>query len=238
MTLVEICIDDPGGERAAEEGGAGRIELCAVVAVGGVTPSIGAVEAALAGCSLPVQVLVRPRPGDFVHDDAELALMVRDIARLRDLAGDHPGRLGVTTGALTPECHVDTDAVRRLVDAAGPLHTTFHRGFDECPDLLAALEDLAHCGVARVLTAGGPGPAREHLPTLRALVEASAGRVGILAGGGVRADHVAELVAQTGVTEVHLRAQGPGRPHEGILRTDAELVRATVAALGPPRTAS
>lgn len=228
MTLVEICIDDPGGELAAQEGGADRIELCAAVASGGVTPSIGTVQRALERTNLAVQVLVRPRPGNFVHDNHELDIMCRDILWLRCLARDYPGRIGVTTGAVMPDHRIDGSGLARLVEAADGLPVTFHRGFDECPDLLGALADLADAGVQRVLTAGGPGAARDHLPELRSLVAAGQG-VEILAGGGVRSDNVAELVATSGVNQVHLRAQAPSS--KGYDRTSLDLVAELVQVL-------
>ncbi|WOQ16924.1 copper homeostasis protein CutC [Raineyella sp. W15-4] len=229
MTLVEICADDPGGEVQAEQGGAGRVELCAVAASGGVTPSIGTVEQALEHTGLPIQVLVRPRPGDFVHDRYEVDLMCRDIAWLRRLADGHPGRLGVTTGVVTPDRRVDRAGLARLVDAAGGLPVTFHRAFDDCPDLPAALADLVAAKIRRVLTAGGPGRAHDHVPELRALVSAAGHDLEILAGGGVRSDHVAQLVAATGVSQVHLRAQAPSS--RGYARTSADLVAELVGAL-------
>lgn len=228
MTLVEICIDDPGGELAAQQGGADRVELCAIVASGGVTPSVGMVEQALEQTTLAVQVLVRPRSGDFVHDDDEIDLMCRDIGWLRRLAADHPGRLGITTGVVLADHCIDRLGLARLVEAAGDLPVTFHRGFDECPDLLVALADLAKAGVRRVLTAGGPGPARDHLPQLRDLVAAGE-NVEILAGGGVRSDNVAQLIAATGVSQVHLRAQVPS--YKSYDRTSADLVAGLVRAL-------
>ncbi len=203
MTTVEICVDDVEGALAASSAGADRVELCAALAEGGVTPSAGALAAIGARApALSVTVLVRPRGGDFVYSPVELEVIGADIAAARRILPV----VGVTLGPLSPRGRVDRRALDAMVAAAGPAPVTFHRAFDTLADQPAALDELVEAGVARVLTSGGAATALAGAPALRALVVQAAGRIEVMAGGGVRADHVADLVDATGVTAVHLRA--------------------------------
>ncbi|WP_348790065.1 copper homeostasis protein CutC [Leifsonia sp. NPDC080035] len=204
---VEICLEDLAGVRTAEAAGADRIELCAALSEGGITPSIGTVAAALgAVTTMGVNVLVRQRGGDFVFDADELDAMVGDIRAIRGLPNPSGVPLAFVVGALNPDGTVDLDATRALVDACGDAPVTFHKAFDQTPDLAAALETLIGLGVARVLTSGGAPNVIDGEDALVRLVAQSDGRIAVLAGGGVRPANVAELVRRTGVTEVHLRA--------------------------------
>ena len=198
--LVEACVDTVAGARIAERAGAGRVELCAALHDAGTTPSAGAIAAATTAVGIPVFALVRPRGGGFVHDDEELDVMRRDVLVARAL-----GAAGVVVGALRRDGRVDADAIARLVEAAGPLPVTFHRAFDLAPELAEALETLASLGVRRVLTSGGAPTALEGADALAALVRQAGDRVAILAGGGVREAHAAELVRRTGARELHVR---------------------------------
>lgn len=198
--LVEACVDTVAGARIAERAGAGRVELCAALHDAGTTPSAGAIAAATAAVGIPVFVLVRPRGGGFVHDDEELDVMRRDVAAARAL-----GAAGVVVGLLHRDGRVDAGRTARLVEAAGPLPVTFHRAFDLAPDLAEALETLASLGVRRVLTSGGAPTALAGADALAALVRQAGDRIAILAGGGIREAHAAELVRRTGVRELHVR---------------------------------
>lgn len=233
MVEVEIAVQDAAGARVALSEGADRVELCAALAAtGGLTPSLGVIEAVVAA-GLPVHVLVRPRPGGFRYDDDEIALQVRDVCH-----AVRAGAAGVVVGVLDERDEVDRDAVARLCDAADGLDVTFHRAFDVVADRIAALRMLAVCGVGRVLTSGGAASVAEGVDELAALVAAGSG-VQIMAGGGLRAADVAEL-RRVGVDAVHLSASvvredrgavGPGGGEgRSCLVTDPERVRAVVAA--------
>lgn len=201
---TEVCVDSVAGVRIARDGGADRVELCSALEVGGVTPSAGLTLAAVE-VGLPVHVLVRCRPGDFVYSDDEIAVMADDVA-----AAVAAGAAGVVIGALTPDGEVDVVTTGRLIAVAGPASVTFHRAFDLTPDPMAALDALRALGVARVLTSGQAARALDGAPLLAALVRRSGadGPV-ILAGGGVRPESVGALIAGTGVTEVHFSARAP-----------------------------
>jgi len=198
--LVEACVETLEGSLAAEEGGAGRVELCASLEVGGLTPPDSLLHQFVRRLSIPVVVLVRPSPGSFVLAEPQLAQLVEQIRRAVDL-----GAAGIVAGALTPEGSIDPHAVSAVLAAAHPLPVTFHRAFDEVVDQAAALEVLIRLGVSRVLTSGGAATAAGGASRIRALVEQAAGRIGVLAGGSVRAHNAEALVRETGVTELHSR---------------------------------
>jgi copper homeostasis protein len=207
-TLVEICLEDVGGARLAAAAGAEALEVCAGLSDGGTTPTLGFVRHCAAEApGLDIRVLVRPRAGDFVHSPQEVEVMAADIEATRAGVED-TARLGFVIGTLEPDGSIDTDAVRRLVAACGDAPVTFHKAFDSVPDKPAALALLADLGVSRVLTAGGAGPAVDHLPLLSDLVRRGGEDVRIAVGGGVRPGNVARIVAETGAREVHLRAPG------------------------------
>lgn len=198
--LVEACVDTVGSAVAAEAGGAGRVELCAALGEGGTTPSPGTVALARERLTIPLFVLVRPRGGDFLYDADDVEVMRRDVAAARAAGAD-----GVVLGALTADGRVDAAVTRALVDAARPMRVTFHRAFDVARDQAEALEALVALGVDRVLTSGGAPSAAAGTARLTALVRRAGGRIAVLAGGGVRAENAAALVAATGVREVHVR---------------------------------
>lgn len=241
---LEICIDGPASARAAQAGGADRVELCANLAEGGVTPSLGMIRAVRAAFDRGLMVLIRPRGGDFLYDADELAAMREDIRIARELGAD-----GIVIGCLTPDGTVDRDACARLIEAAGPLEITFHRAFDLSRDLPESLETIAGLGIRRILTSGGAPDAPAGLAVLARLVEQAGPRLSIMPGGGVTPGNIAAIVGATGVHEVHLsaRATAPspmrfrndscamgeftrGREYE-IRRADAALVRAAREAL-------
>jgi copper homeostasis protein len=207
--LLEACVETLSGAIAAEEGGARRVELCVTLEVGGLTPPDALIAECVRHLSIPVFVLARPVPGPFVLSSSELDRLLGDIR----MAADR-GAAGVVAGALTMAGTIDERALEAIVAAAGPLPVTFHRAFDAAADQLSALDVLARVGVARVLTSGGAATAAKGAPRIRALVEQAAGRIGILAGGSVRAHNAAALVQATGVTEIHSRTtENPAEVH-------------------------
>ena len=201
--LVEAAVESLAEARLAVAAGAQRLELCANLAVGGTTPDLGILNEVLQWATVPVQVLVRPRGGNFVYTGDELTALLRDIALVRE-AGAH----GIVTGALTSGGRIDLPATMQMLEAARPLRLTFHRAFDATPDHFRGLAELRELGVERVLTSGGAATAEAGIPVLAQLVTRAAGRIAIMAGGSVRANHARRIVEQTGVSELHLQA-GP-----------------------------
>lgn len=217
MTLLEVCLDDVDGAIIADQRGADRIELCTGLADGGTTPSIGTVATVLRSVQrIGVQLLVRQRGGDFVYSRTELDAMCADIEAFRALAaapGVDGGTGGVTVGfvlgALTPDGAVDVSAMERLLAATGSAPVTFHKAIDVTSDLRESLRAVIDLGIGRILTSGGQPSAVAGSDMIADLVQRSAGRVQIMAAGGIRPDNVAGIIARTGVPEVHLRAATP-----------------------------
>ncbi len=233
---VEICLTDLASAAAAAEGGADRIELCADLASGGVTPSLGLVRSACRGV-VPVHVLIRPRAGDFAYSEAELDAMALDVGHAREA-----GASGVVLGVLRDDATVDLRAVARLVAEARPMAVTFHRAIDLTPDPPGSLDALVALGVDRVLTAGGRGPARRGVGAIRDLVGRAAGRVEIMAGGGIAEADLPGLLDATGASAVHL-GSGVTRPAPAAgpfgarpAAVDAERVRRIVRLVRRGRT--
>jgi copper homeostasis protein len=200
--VLEICIDSIGSARAAAEGGADRVELCANLPEGGVTPSAGLIRSVRSIFPGEVMILIRPRGYDFLYDEAEMEAMLHDIQLARALGVD-----GVVIGCLTAEGCIDQDRCRRLTDAAETLDITFHRAFDMARDLPEALETIVALGIRRVLTSGGHPDVPSGQSTIADLVRRAAGRLSIMPGGGVTELNLAEIVRQTGVREIHLSAR-------------------------------
>lgn len=217
MTLLEVCLEDIDGAVTAERCGADRIELCAGLIEGGTTPSVGTVRTVLRSVErIGVQVLVRQRGGDFVYSTVEIDAMCADIEAIRGLSMPQGVRLGFVLGALNGDDTVDRVATERMLSACGDAPVTFHKAFDRTRDLDAALGSLIEMGIGRVLTSGGAATAVEGAESLARLVERAAGRIAILAAGGVRPHNAAALIARTSVAEVHFRAVAPiagGRRH-------------------------
>lgn len=221
--LYESCVDTLAAAIASAEGGAQRLEMCANLDVGGTTPDAALVAHCVAAVDIPVFVMVRPRGGAFVYDAHEAEAMLRDIAMMK-AAGAH----GLVFGTLTRDGDIDTLLMRRLIDAARPLPVTCHKAIDDTRDLPAALDALCALGVDRVLTSGGAPTAAEGATMLARLVAQAGERLTILAGGGVRAHNVADLVRAIGVREVHAKLLGisgePAQPADVMRHAVADFV--------------
>lgn len=197
--FIEACCPDLSSVRTAVQAGAGRIELCEELGIGGVTPSETFLRQALdvAG-DVPVNVLVRPRGGNFVYTPDEVEQMLRSIRMCRAA-----GANGVVIGALLADGTVDIGTVSRLVREADGLDITFHRAFDESADLAKALEDIIGLGIKRILTSGGCPTAYLGRFVLRDLVLQAAGRITIMPGCGILPSNLNEIATITAATEFH-----------------------------------
>jgi len=196
--LLEITVESVDRALAAERGGADRIELCADLGNGGLTPTVELMRNARATLQLPIFAMVRPRRGNFVYNNDEIAVMKSQIIQARD-----SGMNGIVLGVLRQDKTVDVAGLRNLIVFAAPLPVTFHRAFDETPDLFLALEDVISAGATRILTAGGASKAPHALETLTKLVEIAAERVIILPGSGIHAENFAGVRRATNAREFH-----------------------------------
>jgi copper homeostasis protein len=201
--LLEVCLDSVESALAAQDGGADRVELCDNLLEGGTTPSFGSIEAARKRLNIGLQVIIRPRGGDFLYSALEFEIMKRDIEVCKELGVD-----GVVIGILDADGNVDAARTGELVALARPMNVTFHRAFDVAHDAKASLETLIDIGIDRVLTSGQEATAFEGLDTIRELVERAGERIIVMGCGGLNERNTAKFVAQTGVREVHMTAFG------------------------------
>ena len=200
--IFEVCVDSVEGALAAQAAGAQRIELCDNLVEGGTTPSLGMLQLVRESLTIDVNVIIRPRGGDFCYSGLELEVMRRDILAVRQA-----GANGVVLGLLKPDGSVDLENTRLLVAAARPMSITFHRAFDLCREPAKALEALCGLGIERILTSGQKNTALAGLDCISALVRQAAGRVIILAGGGINEHNVGSILAHSGVSEIHFAAR-------------------------------
>ena len=201
--LCEVCCGNLQSALNAQDAGAHRIELCSAFALGGITPSYGLVEQTRKRVKIDINVLIRPRSGDFLYEPEEVAVMISDIQACARM-----GVNGVVIGALDPYGNIDVDSCRALVAVAKHLglSVTFHRAIDRTRDIYGALEDVISLGVDRVLTSGGKPTAVEGVETIAAMNRLAAGRVTVMAGAGVNASNVRDILSASGVCEVHFSA--------------------------------
>ena len=216
---LEVCCGDLQSVRAAKEGGAHRIELCRALEVDGLTPSAEMMASAI-GLGIPVQVLIRPREGDFFYNEDEVETMLHDIRQAKKL-----GANGVVIGALKSDGSIDEVTIRRLVSESEGLSITFHRAFDVCTKPLEALEKIISLGCHRLLTSGQAATAEQGIPLIKELVEQSAGRLIIMPGAGVNVNNALEILSKTGAHEIHGSLRKDGRTDTEQVRTITHMLR-------------
>ena len=201
--IIEICANSAQSCLEAEVGGAQRVELCAAIPEGGTTPSYGTIRMAQQLTSIiDINIIVRPRGGDFLYTDTEIETMLHDIEMAKKLKVQ-----GVVFGCLTKQGDMDMPLMRRLIEASKPLSVTFHRAFDVCREPFTVLEQLIALGCDRLLTSGQKPDAVKGIPLIKELVRRADGRIIIMPGCGVREDNIALIEAETGAKEFHTSAR-------------------------------
>lgn len=201
--IIEICANSAQSCVEAEMGGASRVELCAGIPEGGTTPSYGEIKTAQALTSaIDINVIIRPRGGDFLYTEAEIQSMLLDIELCKQLKVH-----GVVFGCLTKEGEIDVPLMRRLIEAAKPLSVTCHRAFDVCKNPYTALEQLIGLGCDRILTSGQQPDAVKGIPLIAELVRQADGRIIIMPGCGVRESNITRIESETGAKEFHTSAR-------------------------------
>lgn len=201
--FVECCCTDAGEAQEAEAGGASRIELCEQLQIGGVTPSEKNLRKVLSSVNIPVNVLIRPRGGDFVFSESEISQMEDSIRLCKSL-----GVNGIVIGCLDRSGNVDLDAMRRLIATAGSTPVTFHRAFDVCADPLKAFDAISELGCQRLLTSGHEDDAFTGRALIGELVRRSGGKVTVMAGCGVRPHNICAIESDSHAPEYHSSAHG------------------------------
>jgi copper homeostasis protein len=195
---IEVAVETPEDAATADSGGADRIELSTALDLGGITPTPGLYQEVRAATKLPVLVMLRPRPGDFVYSDAEFRVLLRDAAAYRPLAP-----AGFVFGALRDDGAVDTDRCLQVLETCGAVPCVFHRAFDRCPDPVAALAELTELGFVRVLTSGRETSALAGSPHIKELRKHAGNRIELLPCGRIRAGNVETVIRVSGCTQVH-----------------------------------
>ncbi len=203
--VFEVCLDSPESCARAQAGGADRVELCAALMEGGLTPSLGTLkEARKVLDRTQLFVILRPRGGDFCYTDTEFAVMKHDLLAAKEVGAD-----GLVVGILLPDGRVDEARTSELVALAAPLPVTFHRAFDMAADPFEALEAVLRCGCTRILTSGQEGSSVEGADLLAELVRRAGDRIIVMPGGGVRERNIKKLATLTGAREFHFTAFEP-----------------------------
>ncbi len=196
---IEICANSVESAVNAQTGGAFRVELCAGIPEGGTTPSFGSmIHARELLTTTELNVIIRPRGGDFLYSSLELDIMYDDIRTAREVGVD-----GVVFGCLDENGDVNMEVMRILVEAAGDMNITFHRAFDMCRNPRRALEDIIDLGIHRILTSGAQPTAEQGIPLLRSLVEQADDRIIIMPGCGINPGNIRRIADETGAREFH-----------------------------------
>ncbi|MBT8274549.1 MAG: copper homeostasis protein CutC [Bacteroidia bacterium] len=211
--IVEICASNFESAKAAEDGGADRIELCEYLEIGGLTPSPKLIEKVLTKLSIPVHVLVRPRKGDFSYSEADWISVLESVEMCHEL-----GCAGIVSGALSSDKSIDKERTGTLVEICKEMDFTFHRAFDQCRDPLAAFETLLFLGVDRLLSSGQELNAVDGIPLLKRLHVLSDNRMEIMPGSGIEPANVMHF-KESGFHSVHLSAIKKTKPATSFFDT-------------------
>ena len=239
--MLEVCVDSVESAVAAEEGGAERLELCAALVIGGISPTPALYEAVKKRVDTPVRAMVRPRFGDFLYTPAEKEVMLAETRAWKDA-----GVEGVVTGALLADGRLDAQFLAEFMEASRGMKRTLHRAFDLCVDPFAALEEAVALGFDTILTSGQKANCRAGAKLIGELHRRATGRIEILVGAGVDAAAIRDLRESTGCTSYHMsgkvtlssgmefRREGvpmglPGLDEYSIWRTDASRIRAATS---------
>lgn len=201
---IEICANSVASCLEAQKGGAYRVELCAGIPEGGTTPSYGEIAVARELLNIKLNIIIRPRGGDFLYSDVEHKTMLHDIEMAKKLGVD-----GVVIGCLKADGTIDMERNRELIAAAEGMSVTFHRAFDMCKNPFESLEQIIALGCDTLLTSGQQPTAIEGISLLSQLVEKAGDRIIIMPGSGVNENNIAILADETKAKEFHFSAREP-----------------------------
>jgi len=196
---IEVCANSVESAISAQKGAAYRVELCENIYEGGTTPSAATIEIARELLKLKLNVMIRPRGGDFCYSDLEFEIMKKDILYARNIGVD-----GVVFGILNPDGSIDLKRTEELVKLARPMKVTFHRAFDMTNNLIESLSELISLNIDCLLTSGGKNKAYDGIETLSELHRMAEEKISIMAGSGVNESNIFEIQKKTGITEFHV----------------------------------
>ena len=200
--ITEICVDSIESALAAERGGANRIELCDNLMGGGTTPSLGMIKLVRKYINIDINIMIRPRSGDFCYSPIEFEVMKKDIEYAKKY-----GMNGIVVGILNPNGEIDIERMKELIELSKPLKVTFHRAFDMTRDPFKSLDILIELGVERILTSGQQNSAIDGINLIKDLVNRANEKIIIMPGAGINQDNIKDIIQTTGVKEVHLSAK-------------------------------
>ncbi|XP_076651065.1 copper homeostasis protein cutC homolog [Halictus rubicundus] len=235
---MEICVDSLESARNAINGGAKRLEVCAALSEGGLTPTPGLVKKIKSFSSIPIYAMLRLRAGNFVYSKDDMEVMLEDLKILKNHGAD-----GFVFGALTSNDEINVDFCKDILSQASPLPVTFHRAFDEVSDPLRSLETLIELGFERILTSGQKDTAEEGLEVIETLVREAGDRIVIMPGSGITVNNISKIKMATGAVEFHASAKKKMATSGGnkikigadkksiVMLTDSDLVRNMVSIL-------
>lgn len=236
-SILEACVDSVESAIAAQNGGADRLEVCSNLIIGGTTPGVGEFKQMRKLCKIGLNVLIRPRFGDFLYTDSEFQMILEDVRMFRELGAD-----GVVVGCLKPNGELDLERMETLCREAGSMHVTLHRAFDVCKDPYRALEEAVSLGIHTILTSGQQNICIDGKELLGELIKQAGDRIEILVGSGVNAEIIGTLIDEIGATSFHMSGKMkldsqmqyrkenvdmgmPGIGEYDIFRTDEKQIR-------------
>lgn len=234
---LEVCVDSVESAAAAVRGGADRLEVCSNLIIGGTTPGVSQFRQIREMCEIALNVLIRPRFGDFLYTDAEFRMITEDVQMFKELGAD-----GVVVGCLRPDGTLDSEKMKELRQWADGIHMTLHRAFDVCRDPYQALEESVALGIDTILTSGQKDCCLEGRDVLEKLIRQADGRIEILVGSGVNAQVIETLADKIRASSFHMSGKRsidsgmtyrnqnvhmgiPGISEFDIFRTDEDCIR-------------
>ena len=196
---LEICVDNVESAIDSQNAGADRIELCNNLIEGGTTPGFGTIALTRKNLTIGLNVIIRPRGGDFLYTDLEYDIMRRDIEICGECGAD-----GIVLGILRSDGTIDLERTAKLIELAHPMEATFHRAFDMCSDPIKGLEDVISTGATRLLTSGQKDKAQDGVEMISRLVKKAGNRIIIIPGSGISDLNIASIACSTAAKEFHL----------------------------------
>lgn len=197
--LLEVCVDSVESALIAQEGGADRLEVCSNFVIGGTTPGVSQFKQIRRACDIKLNVLIRPRFGDFLYTEPEFFMIEEDIRMFRELGAD-----GVVVGCLKPDGNLDTERMKKLRDCADGMHMTLHRAFDVCRDPWQTLSEAISLNIDTILTSGQEADCIKGKKVIQELLKQAEDRIHILVGSGVNADVIRKLSDEIHATHFHM----------------------------------